>query len=384
MAFGNAFTAGRRMTLAFLLCVACSKKPEAPAKETPHPVEKSVPERPKTTQAPGPATKTELTAPSGPRIYVSNEDSGDVSVIDVATDRELGRIPVGKRPRGMRVSPDRTRLYVAVSGSPKAPPGVDEEKLPPPDKSADGIAEVDLRSGKLVRTLKAGSDPEAFDISPDGTELYVSNEDTGKTGIVDIATGSALASVAVGDEPEGVTARPDGVVVYVTSEEDHRIDVIDRASRKVVAQIKAGLRPRAIVFTPDGATAIVSNELSGSIGFIDAQKHKPRSELKLSVADARPMGLALSPDGERVYVATGRGRGVVEVDVQEGRVVRALADVGQRPWGLAITADGKKLYTANGPSNDVSVLDVASGKVTAKVPVGSSPWTALYAEPPTP
>ena len=41
---------------------------------------------------------------------------------------------LGKRPRGIRVSPDRTQLYIALSGSPISPPGVDESKLPPPDR----------------------------------------------------------------------------------------------------------------------------------------------------------------------------------------------------------------------------------------------------------
>jgi YVTN family beta-propeller protein len=332
--------------------------------------------QPKTPAPANPAT------PSGPRIYVSNEDSGDVSIIDVAEDKEVGRISVGKRPRGLRLSADRARLYVAVSGSPKAAPGIDEKTLPPADHSADGIAEVDLRTGKLLRTLTAGSDPEAFDLSPDGSELYASNEDSGTLGVVDIAAGKPVASVPVGDEPEGVTTRPDGAIVYVTSEEDHRVDVVDCRARKVVAQIKTGLRPRAVVFTKDGSVAVVSNELSGSVSFLDAQKHRAKNELKLGIAEARPMGLAFSPDDKRLFVATGRGRGVVEIDMAEARVVRALADVGTRPWGIAITSDGKKLYTANGPANDVSVIDVASGKVIAHIDVGRSPWTTLYADPP--
>src|SRR5918994_4709352 len=69
-------------------------------------------------------------APRG-RLYVTNEISGDLSVIDVETERVIATIPLGKRPRGVRVSPDRSTLYVALSGSPIAPPGVDEESLPP-------------------------------------------------------------------------------------------------------------------------------------------------------------------------------------------------------------------------------------------------------------
>src|SRR5262245_29868600 len=91
-----------------------------------------------------PATKSEPAAPPAPQapaigIYATNEQSGDLSVIDAATNTVVATIPLGKRPRGIAVSPDRRKLYVALSGSPAAPPGVDEKTLPPPDRSADGI-----------------------------------------------------------------------------------------------------------------------------------------------------------------------------------------------------------------------------------------------------
>src|SRR4051812_45576398 len=72
----------------------------------------------------------------GDRVYVSSEESGDVVVIDARRSLVAARIPVGKRPRGLRLSPDGRTLYVALSGSPKAPPGVDESTLPPPDRAA--------------------------------------------------------------------------------------------------------------------------------------------------------------------------------------------------------------------------------------------------------
>ena len=58
-------------------------------------------------------------------LYVTNEQSGDLSVIDVNTAMVVGTIKLGKRPRGIATSPDGTRLYVALSGSPSAGPGVD-------------------------------------------------------------------------------------------------------------------------------------------------------------------------------------------------------------------------------------------------------------------
>src|SRR5262249_51639305 len=83
--------------------------------------------------------RTEVKGPpsSGFRIYVTNERSGDLSVIDGRTLEVVATVPLGKRPRGIHASPDRQTIYVALSGSPFAPPGVDESKLPPPDKTAD-------------------------------------------------------------------------------------------------------------------------------------------------------------------------------------------------------------------------------------------------------
>ena len=121
------------------------------------------------------------------RVYVSNETAGTVAVIDPATGNVLAAIPVGKRPRGLRVSRDGKQLYVALSGSPIAPPGVDESTLPPADRSADGIAVVDIATRKIVRTIPSGQDPEAFDLSPDGRWLYVSNEETAEMSVVDVA-----------------------------------------------------------------------------------------------------------------------------------------------------------------------------------------------------
>src|ERR1041384_7276803 len=63
---------------------------------------------------------------AGERVYVSDEDGGNVVVINASDDSVVTRIPVGKRPRGLRVSPDGTQLFVALSGLPKAGPGVDE------------------------------------------------------------------------------------------------------------------------------------------------------------------------------------------------------------------------------------------------------------------
>src|SRR2546423_4058476 len=109
-------------------------------------------------------------------VYVTNETSGDLSIIDPTKMEVIATVPLGKRPRGIHAGPDRKTIYVALSGSPIGGPGVDESKLPPPDKTADGIGVFDVQQRKLLRVIQSGSDPENFDLSKDGRQLFVSNE----------------------------------------------------------------------------------------------------------------------------------------------------------------------------------------------------------------
>src|SRR4051812_38309655 len=79
-------------------------------------------------------------------ICVSNERSGDVTLIDGKSHKPVATIAVGKRPRGIAVSRDGKRLYVALSGTPiEGPPGSkerDEREKLPVDRKADGIGIV--------------------------------------------------------------------------------------------------------------------------------------------------------------------------------------------------------------------------------------------------
>jgi YVTN family beta-propeller protein len=316
----------------------------------------------------------DLTSGPGFRVLVTNERSGNLTVIDGNTRQVVATLPLGKRPRGLKISPDGKLLYVALSGSPIAGPGVDESKLPPADKGADGIGVVDLETLQLLRVLRGVSDPEQLAVSADGKKLYIASEDTGRAIVLDAADGRELANLAVGGEPEGVTLSPDGRFVYVSSEEDHQIAVIDTGSDKVVATFEVGERPRFTEFTDDGTLAFVSSENDGIITVADAKTHKALRQIKLGGGLlTRPVGMSLSHDGKLLYTVTGRGKSLLSIDVATGNVVGTV-EVGPRPWGVAISPDGRTLFTANGNSNDVSVVDAASLAVTGRIPVGDSPW----------
>ena len=262
-------------------------------------------------------------------VYVSNEGSGDLTVIDPNQPEAVATIPLGKRPRGLHAF--GSLLYVALSGSPFAPPGVDESTLPPPDKSADGIGVVDLRQNKLVNKIDAGSDPEEFALSHDGKTLYASNEDISGLSVVDLASGKLVTTLPVGEEPEGVTLSPDGKFVYVTCENDGTVSVVDTAALKVVKMIKVGRRPRSVEFLPDGSRAFITNENDGTLTVIDAVLQEPLRTIPLGEG-TRPMGTVINKEGSKLYVSTGRSKRVFVLDTATEKVTASF-EVGQRPWG---------------------------------------------------
>ncbi len=301
-------------------------------------------------------------------------------MIDPATHAIVQRINVGKRPRGLRISPDGTKLFVALSGSPIGGPGVDESKLPPADRAADGIGVVDLASGTVVRKYQSGQDPESFAISADGRMLFVSNEDAGEMTALDLESGTIKAHVKVGEEPEGVTAGPDGKIVFVSCEGSNEVVAVDTSTFKVVGRVSTGPRPRSIAFTRDGAFGFVASENSGTLTVFNTAMRKVQKTIELPRQAAptdvppRPMGLQMSPDGTRLFVSLGRAKSIAIIDVATQAYAGAITGVGARPWGIGISPDGRKLYTANGPSGDVSIVDIATSTTEARLAVGGSPW----------
>ncbi len=304
-----------------------------------------------------------LWAQAAPLAYVSNEHSGNILVLNTANDREIATIPIGEgRPRGVQVSPDGKTIYVAVSDDDPFQVGDD-----------DAIVVIDARTRKVRDRLPGGTDPEQFVVSPDGTRLYVANEDAGTASIIDLRTKKVITTLTVGIEPEGVAISPDGRWVYVTAETSNTVSVIDTELGRVVASFLVDVRPRAVAFSPDGKRAYVTAEIGGTLSVVDVATHEVIDAIELERGEAKPVGVAISPDGRRVYVANGHADTVSGIDAETHEVFASIR-VGKRPWGIAITPDGKKIYTANGVSHDVSVIDAGTHKVVATVKAGRGAW----------
>ncbi|MBV9514996.1 MAG: hypothetical protein JO280_13300 [Mycobacteriaceae bacterium] len=93
---------------------------------------------------------------------------------------------------------------------------------------------------------------------------------------------------------------------------------------------------------------------------------------------AFPTGVAVGPDGTRVYVVNTGDDAVSVIDPGTGTVV-ATVNVGRAPYGIALSADGRRAYVANSVGNSVSVIDTDALSVTTTMAVGENPYGVAVA-----
>lgn len=291
-------------------------------------------------------------------VFVSDEQAAVVHVVDGESARVTGSIPVGRRPRGMALSPDHSRLYVAAGDD-------------------DRIDVVDTATRRVIGHLPSGPDPERFAISPDGKRLYVANERDSAVSFVDIPAERIVATVEVGSEPEGMAVSPDGKTVVCTSEATSMVHFIDAGKAVLEDSVLVGTRPRDAVFSDDGKLLLVSSEARATVAVFDARSHKVVRTIDFYRASGAPanvqaVGIALDPDGKRAFVALGRGNHAAEMDVPSGGILRYVP-VGERNWGIALSPDGRRAYAASGLSGDLTVIRRDDGATTT-IKLGGKPW----------
>jgi YVTN family beta-propeller protein len=154
-------------------------------------------------------------------------------------------------------------------------------------------------------------------------------------------------------------------------------------------------RPYAIAESPNGKKLAISNDgqSTQSIMIVDAQTGAVEQTVPYASPEALFIGLAYSPDGSKLYASAG-GRNKIRVfdvagdgHVTEGTpitlppgVTRPFGDRGPFPAGLAVSPDGSKLYVANNIDNTVSIINTATRAIIATTPVGSNPYTVALSK----
>lgn len=188
--------------------------------------------------------------------------------------------------------------------------------------------------------------------------------------------GALMTLAAVLGAPAAVDARP---FAYVANSQIRTVSVIDLANDSVIATIPTvvGQASLEVAVTPDGNRAYVAG--GGGVVVIDTNPSSPTFNTVLrtiTINASYVPGVAVSPDGALCYVTTGDiGNGTVTVIDTGSNTVTTTIAVGGRPSGVVFTPDSARAYVVNAFTIDLSVIDTASNMVidTISLPEGHSP-----------
>jgi len=180
---------------------------------------------------------------------------------------------------------------------------------------------------------------------------------------------SVVASVLVGSTvPAG--AAP---FVYVANYGDAigTVSVIDAANQTVVDTVEVGTNPLGVAVSPDGSRVYVTNQKTlGTLTIIDAGTNAVATPVPVG---AGPSGVAVKLPGTKVYVANRDDKTVSVFDVGSGVVTGSPIAVGNNPLGVAVNPAGTPAYVVNKGSDSVTVIDTNLDTVITTVDVGNDP-----------
>lgn len=212
------------------------------------------------------------------RAFVTLSRENVVAVIDLARNEVVRKIPTGRFPHGLRISPDGRSVYVA--------------------NVEDGsVSVIDMTTLSEVAKIPVGKGPVQVGFTPDGAKVYVSLRDENKVAVIDAKTKVVLARIDVGRNPIQVHATRDGLFVYAANqgtdaEPSDTVSVIDTATGKVVATIRTGAGAHGVATSTDGRFVFVTNIVAGTVSAIDA---KTRTVVATFTVGRGPNGITYKP-----------------------------------------------------------------------------------------
>lgn len=288
-------------------------------------------------------------AAAAPFAYVTNQASHDVSVVDLATDRVVATVPVGRSPAGVAVAGPLGRVFVSN-----------------PDSRT--ISVIDMRQQRVVDTWDAGQGPVGIAVAADGARLFVADWYADHLLVYDTRAGRAApAAVAVGRAPAGVAAGGAGPIVFVAERDDDSVAVVDAVALRVRSRVRVGSHPFALLHDGARQRVYALNVQSNDLSVIDVRDPDRPAVIATVAVGKAPYGAALAAGGTLLYVTNQHDDTVSVVDAVTLRVQRTLGGFGY-PEGIA--AFGDKVYVVNWMDDALSVLEAASGRLLATVATG--------------
>jgi YVTN family beta-propeller protein len=195
--------------------------------------------------------------PNGPAIVVSPR-SHTITVLAWHSLRTLAVLRDFRSPQIAAITPDGNWAYITDAGT-------------------GDLTVLDLKTQRIVDRLHVGANAHHLTISPDQSRTWVALGETAST-IVILNTTTAnhprvLGSFHPPTPVHDLVFAPDGRSVWVSSSHDADVLVLDARNQKVIATVPAGAAPQHIAFGARNHVYITSGYAS-SIETIDATTHR--------------------------------------------------------------------------------------------------------------
>lgn len=280
-------------------------------------------------------------------LLVTNNGYADqyVSVIDVTARKEVHKIPMEEAWLGLAFNTDATRLYVSGGGT-------------------DEIEVHAFESGTTRHLeslpIKPADDLEPYfvsglTVSADGATLYACALRQDKLMVFDLDKGGLPSYIDVGAWPYTVVLSETRGRAYVSNWGGESISVIDLVSQEEIIQIPVGDHPNAMVVSEPGARLFVTSANTNELTVIDIDSNEVIEVVDLSpypgapASGSTPNGIALSHDGNTLYLASADNNSVGVVDVSGPHAaLKGYIPTGWYPTAVTLTSDDATLFIANG------------------------------------
>lgn len=316
--------------------------------------------------AQGPTSSPAPAKPLRP-IFVLNSLDATVSVIDPVSYLERSRIPVGKEPHHLYLTPDEKSLLVA-------------------NAVGDTLTFIDPVSAKVQRTIPDILDPYQLRFSPD-MKWFVTLAN--RLNHVDIYRWQPaneaqplqlVKRIATGQTPSHQWIDSKSSVVYATMQDSDELVAIDLATQAIRWRVKTGKLPADVYLTADDKLLLVGLTGDRFVEAYDVSNGPARLVKRIETGEGAHAFRARG-DKRHVFVSNRVANTISLIDTQTLAVVAEVPGPGG-PDCLEVTADGKTLLVSSRWARKLSVVDLETRQVVRQVAVGRSPhgvWTLDHA-----
>lgn len=296
-------------------------------------------------------------------LFVLNSLDADISVIDPVTWREIKRIPTGKEPHHLYMSPDEKSILVA-------------------NALADSLTFIDPRTAEIQKTVRGVMDPYHLRFSPDMKWLLTNGN---RLNHVDIyrwdGTDLTLAKrIPTGKTPSHLWIDSKSTVAYSTMQDSDELVAIDLVKQEIKWRIKTGPMPADIFATSDDKTLLVGLTGSDSVEVFDVSGPQPKSVRRIKTG-AGAHAFRGAGDKRHVYLSNRVANTISKIDLTTLTVVDTYPAPGG-PDCMEVLAGGRYLLTTSRWAKRLTIIDTQTREVVRQVKVGKSPhgvWTVDHA-----